>query len=271
MFTRSVKSAERTLALFELFSQRECGLTVGDVSRDLAIPQPSASMLLRNFVRLGYVDYDRVTRHFSPTIRVMLLGSWIERRFSDAGSIAGRLEDLQVACGGETVYAAIQNGCAAQYVLTLEAAMPDRLSIASGGLRSITCSAPGRILLSLKPDSEVSGWVRRNNAEAVEDRLRVREAEFLSLIRQVRSQGFATTEGDSQPTLAAMAVAVPSPMGDMPLAIGVGGPIHRILPRRNHIIECLLKFKANFPTSKTKSKSTPISTTRDEILTANTA
>lgn len=247
MAVRSVKSAERTLALLELFSQRECGLTVSEVARDLGMPQPSASMLLRNLVQLGYVGRDPATRLFTPTIRVMLLGSWISRRFSAAGLIAQRLEGLQRVCGGETVYAAIQNGCAVQYVLTVEAAMPNRLQIASGALRSITCSAPGRILLSQKPDEEISGWVRRSNAEAVEDRLLVSEAGFLAMMREVRTQGFATTEGDSKPGLAAVAVAVPSPMGDMTLAIGCGGPIERILARRSQIIEALEQFQSDFP------------------------
>ena len=240
---RSIKSAERTLALLELFSQRESGLTVGETARSLAIPQPSTSMLLRDLMRLGYLDYDRETRLFSPTIRVMLLGSWISRRFSEAGSIALRLEALQKAADGETVYAAIQNGAAIQYVVTLEMDLPDRLRIASGALRSITCSAPGRILLSLKPDSEVSGWLRRSNAEATEARLQVRESEFLERMQRVREQGYADTEGDSDPNLAAIAISVQSPMGRMPLAIGVGGPIARIVPKKKKLIEALLNFQ----------------------------
>lgn len=240
---RSIKSAERTLALLELFSQRECGLTVGEAAKSLSIPQPSASMLLRNLMRLGYLDYDRDTRLFSPTIRVMLLGSWISRRFSEAGSIALRLEALQDATG-ETAYVAIQNGAAIQYVVTLEVDLPDRLRIVSGALRSITCSAPGRILLSLKPDHEVSGWLRRSNAETVEPRLQVRESEFLDKIRQVRAQGYAATHGDSDPLLAAVAVSVQSPMGRMPLAIGIGGPLERIAKKKDVIVASLLELQA---------------------------
>ncbi|MDC6705971.1 hypothetical protein OEZ83_26765, partial [Leclercia adecarboxylata] len=130
---------------------------------------------------------------------------------------------------------------------TVEATMPNRLQIASGALRSITCSAPGRVLLSRKADDEIAGWVRRSNAEAVEDRLRVSEPAFLAMMRQVREQGFATTEGDSKPGMAAVAVAVPSPMGDMILAIGCGGPIERILGARPQIIVALKEFQAGFP------------------------
>ena len=96
---RPIKSAERTLALFELFSREQRPFSVGRVSEALGMPQASASMLLRNLTELGYLEYDRSARTFSPSIRVALLGSWIDRRFSEAGSIGMRLDALQRELG----------------------------------------------------------------------------------------------------------------------------------------------------------------------------
>lgn len=242
--SRSIKSAERTLALFELFSHRESPLTVGDVSRGLDIPQPSASMLLSNLTQLGYLEYNRQTRRFAPTIRIVLLGSWISRRFSEAGALAARLEALTSVCTGSTVFAAIQNDAHVQGVLTFDASMPDRLSLSSGGLRTLTCSAAGRALLSLRRDEEIAGWVRRSNAEATDARLRVNEKDFLEIIQQVRQQGYVTTEETAGPDRCGIAVAVPSPLGEMPLAIGFSGPRARILPQRERLIGEVLKLRA---------------------------
>ncbi len=246
MSARAIKSAERTLALFELFSVREARLTVGEVARELEIPQPSASMLLRNLTELGYLDYDRRARTFGPTIRVMLLGSWITRRFSEAGGIAGALTLLQTAIDGETVFVATQNGAAIQYIAAIEAENPDRLRVHTGELRTLTFSAAGRALLSLRSDSEIGGWVRRSNAEAVEDRLKVREGDFLELIHKVREQGFAETQGDSRAGIGALAIVIPSPLGDMPLAIGAGGPMDRFGPKREQVIQALIEMKARY-------------------------
>src|SRR5580698_3728274 len=69
MAARSIKSAERTLALFELFSREQRPFTVGRVSDALDVPQASASMLLRNLADLGYLEYDRKARTFAPSIR----------------------------------------------------------------------------------------------------------------------------------------------------------------------------------------------------------
>jgi DNA-binding IclR family transcriptional regulator len=241
MAARSIKSAERTLALFELFSREQRPFTVGRVSEALQVPQASASMLLRNLADLGYLEYDRKARTFAPSIRVALLGSWIDRRFGEAGSIGARLDALQRKVG-ETAYLGIQNGATAQYVLTQRPEHPDRLEVMSGQYRSLTCSAMGRVLLSLRPDAEVAAWVRRCNVEATEERFKVRESDFLQLMRQVRADGYATTEGDVTPGLGAIAVPFTSPMGGAPLALGVGGPIASIRPRRAMILEALGEF-----------------------------
>lgn len=245
MAARSIKSAERTLALFELFSREQRPFTVGRVSDALDVPQASASMLLRNLADLGYLEYNRKARTFAPSIRVALLGCWIDRRFGEAGSIGSRLDALQRRVG-ETAYLGIQNGAAAQYVVTQRPEHPDRLDVMSGQYRSLTCSAMGRVLLSLKPDAEVLAWARRCNVEASEERFKVREADFLGLIRKVRDQGYASTEGDVTPGLGAIAVPFTSPMGGAPLALGVGGPIAAIWAGRERMLEALSDFVRAF-------------------------
>jgi DNA-binding IclR family transcriptional regulator len=244
MSARSIKSAERTLALFELFSCREGPLTVSEVSHGLDIPQPSASMLLRNLTHLGYLDYDRKTRRFMPTIRVVLLGSWISRRLP--ASIVERLEELKTIYTGGDVFAAIQNNAAIQCILMFAEDLPDRMSVSSGRLRTLTCSAAGRALLSLRTDAEVVGWVRRCNAEEPDPRLRVNEADFLQVIAQVRQQGYAATEETSSPGRYGVAVALQPPPGSTPFAVGCGGPGDSLLPHRERLIGELLKVQASF-------------------------
>lgn len=242
---RSIKSAERTLALLELFSKVQAPLTVGQVSRELAIPQPSASMLVRNLTQLGYLDHDRTLRTYSPSIRVALLGSWIDRRFGEAHSLQQRLDVLQRKVK-LTAYIAIQNGATAQYVMSQETHAPDGLNIASGQYRSLTCSAPGRVLLSLKPDGEIAAWVKRCNAEASAERFRVKLPDFMKLIEAIRRKGYSETDGDQTPGLGAYAMAFPSPVGDTALAVGAGGPMRLVAKRRELILDALREFRRAF-------------------------
>lgn len=202
-------------------------------------------MLLSNLTDLGYLEYERFTRTYAPSIRVVLLGSWIGRRFSEAGSITSKLDDLHSLVGG-TVYVGIQNGASAQYVLAQQSDEPGQLNVDSGQMRSLTFSAMGRVLLALKTDSEIIGWVRRCNAEATEDRFIVQEAAFMQIIARVRQDGYAETRGEVTPGLGAIAVHIPSPIGHMPLAIGCGGAIQRLQARRDPTIAALVDFQARF-------------------------
>src|ERR1051325_11065573 len=139
---RSIKSAERTLAVLELFSQLQTPLTVSRVSRELAIPQPSTSMLLRNLTELGYLHHDRESRTYTSSIRVALIGSWIGRRFSETHAVADRLDVLHKRVK-ETAYIAVQNGGLGQYVMMQ--AGPNSLNVASGNYRPLTRSEERRV------------------------------------------------------------------------------------------------------------------------------
>jgi IclR family KDG regulon transcriptional repressor len=237
---RSIKSAERTLRLLELFSRRQARLTVSDVARGLQMPQPSASMLLANLARIGYLEHDLVDRSYAPTIRVALLGCWIGSR-TGGPSLASKFDDLHRRVG-EDCLVGIQNGTYAQVVYAR--GRNDILSIDSGRMYSLSSTAMGRALLALKSDAEVILTVRRCNAE-VESRFRVTESSFMSIIKEVRRDGYATSTRYYLPGLQSIAVAVQSPTGgSVPFGISFIGPFDRIKSKHDLIVKRLLAFQA---------------------------
>ena len=242
MTQRSIKSAERTLRLFELFARRQERLTVGEISRGLAIPQPSASMLLTNLTEMGYLEYDRFDRSYAPTIRVTLLGSWIGPRLGGRQSLASRLDDLHRSLD-EYIFVGIQNGAHAQIVQVERGRDTHDLSIDSGQLYSLTCTAIGRVLLMSKPDAELVRLVRRCNAEA-ESRHRVDEVAFMKIMEEVRRNGYAVTTGYFAPGRRSIAVSIPSRKDRVPFAIGVAATIERIEAKRELILQALRAFQA---------------------------
>jgi IclR family transcriptional regulator, KDG regulon repressor len=242
MTQRSIKSAERTLRLFELFARRQERLTVGEIARGLSIPQPSASMLLTNLTEMGYLEYDRFDRSYAPTIRVTLLGSWIGPRLGGRQSLASRLDDLHRSVD-EYIFVGIQNGAHAQIVQVERGRDTHDLSIDSGQLYSLTCTAIGRVLLMSKPDAELVRLVRRCNAEA-ESRHRVDEVAFMKIMEEVRRNGYAVTTGYFAPGRRSIAVSIPSRTDRVPFAIGVAGTIERIEAKRELILQALRAFQA---------------------------
>ncbi len=236
---RSIKSAERTLRLLEFFSRRQKRLSVNEVAQGLAIPQPSASMLLANLARIGYLEYDRIDRSYAPTIRVALLGCWIGAG-GGGPSLASQFDELHRDVG-EDCLVGIQNGAFAQIVYA-RGGRNDILSIDSGRVYSLISTAMGRALLALKSDTEVVLLVRRCNAEP-QSSLRVSESSFLALVQEVRRKGYATAAGSFMPGLMSIAVVVQSRMGSVPFGITFIGPIDRIKAKHDLIVQRLIAFQ----------------------------
>lgn len=241
MTIRNIKSAERTLALFELFSAQQRPLTVGEISKLLKIPQPSVTMLVRNLMALGYIEQDRFARTYTPTIRIALLGSWIHQAYVQDRQLEWRLSNLFHAVG-ESTFIGIQNGVHVQYVLFLKPEKPNQFDVQARMARPLAASAVGKALLSLKPDQEVRSLIHRANDEVSDPRLRVRPQEFMTVIEQVRSSGFAETRGNVRDNIAVIAMPIRTVLGQSPIAVAVGGEIQNIDEKRALILQEMHKF-----------------------------
>lgn len=252
---RSIKSAERTLALFELFSLHQRPLSIGEITTTLDIPQPSVTMLVRNLVKIGYLEHDRKSRTYVPTIRIMLLGSWVHRRMNHQGDLEAHLDQL-LARVNETVIVAIQNGIYSQYVSAQLPDHPGRMEVQSGMLRPIARTAVGRVLLSQQTDPEIALIIRRYNSGVSPDQ-RYHLADFMQLIETIRRVGYAQTEGDMTSGLMAVAIAIAPPIGKIPLAVGVGGAIDSIQAKKSIIVDGLHNFRDAFAPADVKGRDMP--------------
>ncbi|MBB4642209.1 IclR family transcriptional regulator [Rhizorhapis suberifaciens] len=241
MALRSIKSAERTLALFELFSAKQRPLTVGEISRFLGVPQPSVTMLVQNLVALGYLDQDRYARTYTPTIRIALIGSWIHQTYVQDRQLEWRLSNLFNAVQ-ETTFIGIQNGVHVQYILFIKAETPQRFDVQARMARPLATSAVGKALLSLKPDDVVRSLVHRANDEAVEPRHKMGPQQIIAEMEKVRRNGYAETCGDVLDDIAVIAMPIRPLLGQSPIAVAVGGQTDRMKSKKPLILEELKKF-----------------------------
>lgn len=233
----AVKSAKRVLEIFEFFAERQAAATVGEVVDALGWPQSSTSNLLKSLVQLRYLAYDGQTRSFLPTMRIALLGGWVHDKMFSSISLVGLLETLR-ATTGHTVLLGMQNDIWVQYIHVILADLEDWY-IKSGSLRPLCRAAVGRVLLTLKSDVDVLGLARRINAEESNPERYIRSGELLAELDLIRRQGYAYTEGTVIPNNGVIAVELPTPASQAPLAIGIGCPIPLLRRDRDKIVSLL--------------------------------
>lgn len=234
-----IKSAARVLELFEYFAECRRPLSVTDVVRGLDYPQSSASALLKSLTRLGYLDYDRYGRHYVPTLRVALFGGWVQDQLFSQRSLSHLIDELHAA-SGHTVILGMQNDVYVQYIHLAQSPRHDGPAwyIKPGSLRPLCRSAVGRVLLSRKSDVEVQQLLWRINAEE-EPQQRLQVGDLLKELDQIRRDGYAYTERTANPHTGVIAVEMPTPPSQPPMALGIGGEVEMLQQEKERFLHLL--------------------------------
>ncbi len=162
MSVSPVKSAVRVLEVLDYFRLHQGPATLKEICAALDYPQSSGTVLLKNLTQLGYLSYDRATRQYFPTMRVAALGDWISHALFGQGEVFEIMRDLHSATG-EAVSIALQNDVHMQYIRVIQSIHPLRFVTEEGGMRPLTRSAMGWMLMAAHGDREVERLIRRAN------------------------------------------------------------------------------------------------------------
>lgn len=240
-----VKSAERVLAIFEVFEAERRPLRISELVSRLEIPQSSTSTLMKTLVARGLVEFDPEHRTFKPTVRLAFLGNWVVGSTDGLAQIQSLAHRLSVETG-EMVIVGSQNGLCVQYLsLVSQKNAPQQARLRPGQCRPLHRAGLGIMLLTQKPDNEVARIVRRYNAEAEEGEVIVPESEVLSLVREARVKGYCQTANLVGRGSGTIATLLPWPMVG-PLAIGVGATVDRLSARADFLRQTLLREVSGF-------------------------
>jgi DNA-binding IclR family transcriptional regulator len=227
-----IKSAGRSLEVLELFRDVKKPLRLTDIAEALSLPQSSASMLLRSLIKMGYLI--RIERSYAPSMRITLLGSWLNDSMFVGGNLMNLIEELSRVTG-DTVILATRNGLYVEVLSVVQGAMDTLHHTRPGDARPLTRALMGHMILSTMNRQEVESLVLRINAEQKRPERRVKFPPLVPVLDRIRQDGYGYAEG-TIPNAANIAVLLPpGPFGDQ-LVVGNAGTIARIKPRRDEVL-----------------------------------
>jgi DNA-binding IclR family transcriptional regulator len=229
----AIKSARRVLEIFEFFAQRREPAGVGEIARALGYPQSSTSVLMRCLHELKYMQHDPKRHLYRPTLRLALTSSWLREEHLSGADLTTLMIELRDRTGGSVVLG-IQNDIDLQYIQVVPAKPPVQLVMRIGQKRPLCRTAAGKVLLAQHADQTVGGIVRRINARG-EERVSLRR--LLAELEDIRRSGLAYSANAASPGAAVIAALIPG--SELPMALGVGGPVEHIAPNRDVISKCL--------------------------------
>ncbi|GGC81534.1 IclR family transcriptional regulator [Chelatococcus reniformis] len=233
-----IKTARRLFEILEYFDVVQRPLSLKDVAGRFDYPVSSASALLKSMVVLGYLDYDRYSRTYMPTMRIVQLGGWVQGALFGEGSIVSLMKYLSKETE-ETISIGTQSDLYMQYIHTLPSPHTIQFAIQPGTIRPLARSGLGWLILSARSDEMIEKLVRRINIEEDDPKHRVDLVDLMQRIREIRANGYVISLHTVTVGAGVIGMLLPERRHGRILAVGVGGPVVRLVEQRDQILQAL--------------------------------
>lgn len=237
MTASAIKSARRVIEIMEQFDRLRRPLTLKEICDDLGYPISSGAALLKSLVVLGYLEYDRPSRTYLPTMRIAVLGRWVAQGLFGEADLPAMMADLRDRTG-EMVILGARSDLFAQYVHVVRSEEALHYAPAAGSVRPLARCGIGRLLMSALGDEEIDLLVRRINIASGPGE-RVELAELMDDIAAIRHRRHVFSRHLFTDGVGVIAVLAPAAPHGRRLALGIGGPVERLERRYDEHLEAL--------------------------------
>lgn len=220
-----VKTAGRTVDLFEVFAKVQTPQTLSEIARALDAPQSSCFNLVRALEARGYLYSVGGKKRIYPTRKLFDVASAIANFDPIIPRIQPMLEELRNTTQ-ETVILGTQQGTRVVYLAVVEGTHTIRYISTAGELKPMHSSAIGKALLAFLPAKQREKLVGRLPKAQVTPSTITTDEALLEELEAASERGYAVTRGEN--VVDVVAVAVPFSLEGIDYAIAVAGPIGRM-------------------------------------------
>ncbi len=235
-----VKSAGRTIDLFEAFARAQAPLTLSELARALNAPASSCFNLVRALEARGYLYAVRSKRLY-PTRRLFAVASAIaaaEPWLMRLEPILTRLRDAT----GETVILGKRDGDHIVYLDVFEGPQTIRYGARAGDLKPLHSSSIGKAMLGQLERAELVRMLDRLELRRVTPATIVERDALIADIERGRARGYFLTRGENVADVAALAAAV---LVDTDVyGVAIAGPTQRIADALERHVAALAAARA---------------------------
>lgn len=240
MNNTTVRSAERTLAIFEWFERSGRASQLREIARHCDMPVSTCHALVQTLIKSGYLCNLGRRKELYPTRRLLSMANAIGAHDPYLVRMEAALETLREQTG-ETVIVGKRQADAVLYLQVLEGSRGIRYSAKAGDHRPLHSTAIGKALLSVMGTEDIKEWLESHPIPALTPYTITDPQCLLREVELGRERGYFTTRGENLADVSG--IAVPVLMEAETLAIVVVGPVGRIEQEGEAHLVQLLKAK----------------------------
>ena len=185
-----VPNLEKGIAILELLSWHNTGLTLQDIKVETEISQTSAYRILNTLARLGYLLYDDESKRYRLSRKMLTMGF---RTVGEHGLLEAVLPNLRELRDEvkETVFFGVLGDKRGVFIEQAEGIYDFKFLLSPGKEFELHCSAPGKAILAFLPDAMRERYVSNIDFKQFTPHTIIDSFLFTNELEQVRQKGYA--------------------------------------------------------------------------------
>jgi DNA-binding IclR family transcriptional regulator len=222
-------SVRRALAILELLHNSPRALSLSEISRVLALPKSTASLLLATLESVGYLTRHVDDRRYSPSLKAYGLGFGLlnHRELSRRAMPVLRAVAASLHV---TAHIAVLDSDQALFVDKVDGTRQPCCDIYPGRRTNLNCTAVGKVLLAYMPEKKLREFLLRHHFMRHTSRTIASADALIGEVRRVRRVGYAYDDQEEELFVRCLAVPVFNPDGGTADALGITGSVNEIQP-----------------------------------------
>ncbi|CAN5127674.1 IclR family transcriptional regulator [soil metagenome] len=222
-----INSVDNALKLLLMFREKHL-IRVSEAGAALGVGRSTAHRLLAMLEYHGFIQQDPTTKAYRSGPALTEIGLAIVRSMDIRDQLRPHLEQLRDDLG-ETVHLLVLEGTESMFLDSVESFKALRTSSRIGRSYPAHATAAGKALLAELPADQLAELYPAGRLGPGSKKTR---ADLVRELELVRKLGYGSNRGETEPDVAAVAVAIPSSFGRPTAAIAVSAPLSRLTERQ---------------------------------------
>jgi IclR family KDG regulon transcriptional repressor len=229
-----VQTIERAALILDTLSQKPQGVSLRELSAEVALPKGTTHRLLSSLAYFGYVRQDLATRDYLLGFRLVELGN----RLLNQLDLRTEAKPLLVELGRsvkETVHLVILDQNEVLYIDKVESdENPGGLRMASriGSRTQAHSCAVGKVLLADLSEDQLDEYIKKQGLPRLTERTLTDPAQLKEHLKAIRKRGYAVDDEENERGIRCVAAPIRNGSGRVTAATSISGPAIRITRER---------------------------------------
>jgi IclR family transcriptional regulator, acetate operon repressor len=221
----AVRSADRTLQLFETFEALKRPIVLSELAERMGIPISSCHGLVQTLMQRGYLYSLGTRKAIYPTRKVLVVAENVVANDPILELMETKLKQLRDETK-ETVLVGKRQGEAILYLAVVEGLHAIRYTASVGEFKPLHSTAIGKAFLGTLSKDALSAWLNKRPLSNVTKSTLSNRALLEQDLASSRKLGYFVTHGENVVDVSAIAITLE--LSQEILGVAVAGPAHRL-------------------------------------------